>query len=166
MSDVWRDAMRNIANGEEVQQACDRASMRQTERVRQILRDEGREDLVAEMDANLRDVRLGVTQAKNIWHSISPVQRRVMLLLHEGRHLRLSVASKTRFEAIGLREGISTVAKACPVATVVALYGRKLVEPVKGRPRSRSDGALDLTFHYALTEHGRFVLKHGRVAHT
>lgn len=54
------------------------------ERVRALLREEGREDLIAEYDAKMRDMGSGVENARSIWHSISDAQRRALELAGAG----------------------------------------------------------------------------------
>lgn len=52
-----------------------------TERVREIIRESGRDDVLAEFDASLWRLNSGVERARNVWHSISPAQRRALGLL-------------------------------------------------------------------------------------
>lgn len=50
------------------------------QRVRAIIA-EGNPLIAAEFDKNMRDIETGVTHARNIWHSISPAQRRDLALI-------------------------------------------------------------------------------------
>jgi hypothetical protein len=74
----------NFAEQERLMQDLEREGRERTERIRQMLREEGRADLEAELDRNLRDVESGVTSARSTWHSISDAQRRVLILLAGG----------------------------------------------------------------------------------
>lgn len=58
---------------------------RRIESVRRMMREAGRDDLVSELDARLRDIRLGISHARNVWHSISSAQRSVLLDLEAKR---------------------------------------------------------------------------------
>lgn len=126
----------------------DRESARQTEAVRKMLRDAGRDDLVADLDAKLRDIRLGLDSARAAWSALSSAQRRVMEIMETGRYLVRAHASRTRFEAHGEPHAIANV---CGDATVRNLMHRDLVGWEAGRK-------------IVLTERGRFVLKHGRIS--
>lgn len=69
---------------EDVLQKIERESRASTARVLDILHDMGRPDLAGELERNLRDVRSGVSSARNIWHSISPAQRRALVAFAAG----------------------------------------------------------------------------------
>jgi hypothetical protein len=99
-------------------------------RVLDILHEADRPDLAGELEAKLRDVASGVERARNIWHSISPAQRRALEALGEGR------ASDFR------------------LATARNLCARDLI--------ACAGGAFDPESKFVITEHGRFVLTHGR----
>ena len=129
----------------------ERESERRSRTLRNMLYAEGRPDLVAEFDKNMRDLRLGVTGARNAWHSITPAQRRVLSLLAEGRVLRREPWSRTRFGAYGPPADAAGVV--CGLPTVRALCARELLA---------CDGtATDPERKIVLTERGAFVVKSG-----
>lgn len=99
-------------------------SQRAQERVKRVLMEEGRPDLVEWLDGKLRDVRLGISSAQGKWHALSICQRVALQRLARG-------------EPVEARD-----------ATWQALIRRQLIE-WRGKP--------------AITEHGRFVVKHGPV---
>jgi hypothetical protein len=134
----------------ELLQRLDEQSARQNERVRQMLFDAGRPDLVADLDAKLKDIRTGIDGARRTWHSISPAQRRILTTLATGRSLRRSPGSRTRYDAYGEPHAIRNV---CGLPTVRNLCQRELLH-VNG-------GALDPEREIILTERGRFVLARG-----
>lgn len=120
-------------------------------RVRALLYEQGRPDLVQMLDAKLREIHLGLDRAKSIWHSISIAQRRTLVLMGEGRHLVRKSRSRTYYNAIGGPEDIMEVAR---LPTVRNLAARNLV--------AWDGGALDPEARVVLTEHGRFVLDRGQ----
>lgn len=127
----------------------DRESQARTERVIALLREEGREDLVTDLEQRLRDIRLGTDSARNCWHSISPAQRRTLEVMEPGRRLVRRSYQKNRYDAHGQPFAMSDV---CGAPTVGALLAHDLIahdQTTKG-------------FHLSLTERGRFVLAHGR----
>lgn len=81
---------------DEIEAALDAESERRTALVRQILVDSGRGEWVAEFDANMRDNRLGITHARNVWHSISDAQRRALLDLDAGRQPKVRTFATLR----------------------------------------------------------------------
>jgi len=136
---------------ERILAALDAEFDRKTESVRQMLRDAGRHDLVEELDARLRSVRLGINGAQGTWHALSAVQRRTLVAMGEGRHLVRRQPPAARYDAVGSRN--DAIANLCRVATVRNLASRELV--------SWEGGAFDPEAKAVLTERGRFVLKHG-----
>lgn len=122
------------------------------ERTRIMLREAGRPDLVAELDQNIRDCESGVMGAKSTWRSISPAQRRVLVLLEPGRRLRRCGGSRTRYDAVG--GNVEAEGNVCGIATARNLCARELIA---------CDGtAFDPEARFTLTERGRFVLAKGR----
>lgn len=145
-----RDPITGPADEDELLLRLDRESAQKTERVRALLLAEGRPDLVADLVARLRDIRLGLDAARNCWHSISSAQRRVLLLLAEGRVLVRPPHSRTRCHAIGPPHALGDV---CSIATARALCKHELLA---------CDGVLlDPERRMVLTERGRFVVRHG-----
>jgi hypothetical protein len=131
----------------------DRESERRTARVREMLLNAGRPDLVTDLECRLRDVRLGLDSARNCWHSISTCQRRILTIMGTGRWLSRSGGSRTRYDAIGEPHAIANV---CGLATARALCAHELCH-VDG-------GATDPERKIILTERGRFVLAHWHAA--
>lgn len=122
------------------------------ERVREILREEGREDLVAEFDANMRDVETGIYRARNLWHSISPAQRAVLA------HFPLTSGNRLRRAHSGYVVDGPGLPLPRPVrlSTLRAMADRGLVD--------WDGGAFDPEAAAVLSEQGRFVLAKGRPA--
>jgi len=58
--------------------------LKRNARVRAIIAESG-PDAVAEFDRNMKDIRTGVSHARNLWHSITEAQRRAMTELSQGR---------------------------------------------------------------------------------
>lgn len=120
---------------------------------RQILLEHGRPDLAEELDRNLREVDNGVCSAKSTWHSISPAQRRALLVLAGGYELRRARYSRTKYDGYcvtGKRDALGYI---CPIGTIRALCTHELAH-VNG-------GALDPEKSIVVTERGKFVVKHG-----
>ena len=132
----------------------ERESERRSRSLRNMLYAEGRPDLVADFDRNMRDLRLGLTGARNQWHSISEAQRRVLTSLAEGRHLRRSPVCPSEYDAVG--NAVATISRGCRISTVRALCARDLLA---------CDGtATDPECKIVITERGKFVVTHGQAA--
>jgi hypothetical protein len=126
-------------------------SARRRALVRQVIREHGRPELLAEYDRDMHDLDLGLTGARAAWHSISPAQRRVMEALEPGRTLVRARWSSRRYDAIGSPHATASL---CGLATVYNLVRRDLLQ---------WDGPeTDFNAKAILTERGRFVLKRGR----
>lgn len=121
-------------------------SERNARRVKALLWEQGRPDLATELDAKLRDIRLGIDGARSTWHSISDAQRRVLTILGTGRHL-IRGTGKARYDATGTPY---TVVNVCRLATARALCAHDLLAP--------DGGAFDPEGKFVLTERARFVL--------
>lgn len=148
----------DFASEERLIQQLDRESRDRTERVKAMLREEGRPELADQLDQKIKDIDSGVQGARSTWHSISDTQRRVLLLLAGGSQRQLARAgdvysirgSGTADDPAKLiRTGIRR-------PTVRALASRGLLE--------WTGGAFDPEAAAVLTEQARFVLKHGRPA--
>lgn len=133
-------------------QNLERQSREQQERTRQFLFEQGRPDLVFELDANLKDVRTGVSSARGTWHALSKAQRRVLRTLHgTGHKLRRTRGSNFEYEAAG--GNADAISKAATLPTIRNLCRRELLV---------CEGDLrDPERVVVLTDHGRFVLAHG-----
>lgn len=139
---------------DELLQRLERESREGSERLRAMLREMGRDDLLADYDRDMRDIRLGVTMARSCWHSISPKQRFVLKRMGEGRSLRRMAGSRTRYDAIGSgRGGPDAMREICDFRTARKLAAHELIH-VAG-------GALDPEAVFVITERGSFVLAHG-----
>jgi len=137
---------------EEVLHRLEAESPQQTERVRAMLHEEGRPDLVEDLDQRLRENRLGITGARATWHALTEPQRRVLLILLEGqRRLVRQAHSKHFFDAIG---GPHAVARVAGLPTIRNLIAPELLAP--------DGGAFDPEAAAVLTERARFVVQHGR----
>lgn len=135
---------------EDILQQIERDSRARHEGVRQLLLIEGRPDLVADLDKQMRRIALGLDSAGQTWHSISEAQRRVLTIMATGRKLIRCGWSKIRYGAVGEPHAISVV---CGLPTVRNLSARELIH-VDG-------GAMDPERVFVLTERGAFVVKHG-----
>jgi hypothetical protein len=122
------------------------------ERVRQVLYEAGRPDLVAELDAKMRDIRTGVAMAQSAWHSISPAQRLALqFAAHPGCNLRRVGNQYLAAAAIFRRPE-----RPIRVPTVRNLCARELL--------AWNGGAFDPEGAAVITERGLFTLAHGRPA--
>lgn len=130
-------------------QALDAKFTRQRERVRQVLYEQGRPDLVAEFDRKMREIDTGIEGARNCWHSISEAQRRA-LTFASSVHGRL-VKSALRRRYIGVPLDPQPEAPIL-VKTVRALCAHNLL--------AWDGGAFDPEAAAVITERGLFVLKH------
>lgn len=137
---------------EEVLHRLEAESRQQTERVRSMLQEEGRPDLVEDLDRRLREIRLGITGARGTWNALTEPQRKVLLILLEGnRRLVRQRHSKHFYEVIGEPEAVGRVAG---LPTIRNLIARELLAP--------DGGAFDPEAAAVLTERARFVVQHGR----
>ena len=124
--------------------------------VRQVISEAGREDVLREFDKNMWDIETGVMQARNVWHSISPVQRRVLIALYEGRTLRRASWSKSQFEAVGMRtKGTDAMGVICSMPTVKNLVARGLLD-CEGGPD-------DPMRQLQISTKGNFVVRRGQI---
>lgn len=138
---------------DDILQQIERDSRARHEGVRQLLLSEGRPDLLAGLDNQMRRIALGLDGAGRTWQSISEKQRQVLSIMATGRKLRRSCSgkpSRPRYDAYGEPHAISDV---CDIRTVRNLCARELCH-VDG-------GALDPEKVIVLTERGAFVVKHG-----
>lgn len=135
---------------DEILQRIERESRERHEGVRQLLFSEGRPDLVADLDAQMRRIALGLDGAGRTWQALSEPQRRVLRIMATGRKLVRCSWSRTRYGAVGEPDAISVV---CGLPTVRNLSARELIH-VDG-------GVLDPEKAFVLTERGAFVVKHG-----
>ena len=134
---------------DEILQGIERQSRAKTEGVRQMLRAEGRHDLVEKLDSTLRDIETGVYGARGTWHALSEPQRRLLRLAATHKRLRRSPASRTRYYACGGpgdAEG-----NVGGLATVRNLISRELLVC--------DGGAFDPEAAVVISERGRFVLR-------
>lgn len=117
-------------------------------RLRQILIDAGRIDILADYDRQMRDLRLGLSTARNVWHSISARQREALQALGTGATIERRQSRYYRASVHGeLLPGTYLL------ATMRALCAHNLAH-VDG-------GATDPEARFVITERGSFVLKHG-----
>lgn len=131
-------------------QALDEKFARQREGVRQILKDAGRDDLVAELDRKIREIDTGIDGARRTWESISDAQRRVLTIVATGKRLVRSGGTKHFYDAHGEPHALPRVAG---LKTVRNLCIRELL--------AWQDGAFDPEAKAVITERGLFVVRHG-----
>ena len=149
---TWDDVLRRISAGEPAEDVLDehRAAQRAEFRRYLMARGQSAATALAEHDRRMRDLDLGLTGARNAWHSISPAQRRVLVAaasVRSGRIVRQSIRP-----SVYVRDGGGP--KLCGVKTVRPLCSRDLM--------AWDGGAFDPEQAAVLTERGRFVLAHGR----
>ena len=140
----------DFAATERLMHSLDREWLASQERVREMLREKGREDLVADFDRDMRDIETGVMHAKSVWHSISPAQRAVLA------HFRLTGSNRLRRAAGGYVVDGPGLPPPRPIrlSTLRNLAARGLVD--------WDGGAFDPEAAAVLSEQGRFVLAKGR----
>lgn len=135
----------------EVMAWIDAESAKRTARVKAVLMEEGRPDLVEELEANLRNVANGVSSALSTWAALSAAQRRVLEALEPGRVLIREHGSKSWYDASGAP---GAMARVCRLPTARNLIARELLEC--------EGGAFDPERRLSLTERARFVLSQAR----
>ena len=118
--------------------------------VREILIEGGRPDLAADLDANLKDIETGVSQARSVWHSISPTQRRALFRLASGP-TSFRRMEGTRYDIVS---PVGSMMTSVRLATVRALAARGLLD--------WTGGAFDPEGSAVLNEYGRFVVAKGQ----
>lgn len=138
--------MRRMRNGEHLPDLLDEYNAGRRAAVRAIVEDLGPPELVARYDRDMRDIDLGITNARSEWHSISPAQRRALLTAAE--HGRLDRVGKEyrhpkRYQPY----------RPIHVATIRNLCARDLL--------AWDGGAFDPEAAVVVTERGRFVVQHG-----
>lgn len=138
------------ANDYDVLQELDRQGERQMERVRRELQHAGRQDLVDELNAKLRDIRLGITGAQATWEALSGIQRFALKTLSERWFLSRSIYYPPFYDAYGPPD---VVWRICGFPTLKCLLDRKLCDlDGEGRDPFRK---------VTINERGRFVHKFG-----
>lgn len=137
--------------GEEFMLQFELEQERRMEAVRQDIIAAGRLDLLAEHDQNMRDIRSGITGARNCWHSISAAQRTALLFAIAGGGLRKISEQPSEYANINGNRPPSPIR----IATVRALAAHELV--------AWDGGATTPERRALVTERGRFVAIHGPV---
>lgn len=138
--------------GEDVQQWLEERHRAREPLFRRTILETGHPDaekILAEYDRAMRDNRLGLTSARNCWHSISPAQARVLAIMGAGCELHQSRLRPLMYDAVG-RWNIPDV---CSLRTARPLCAHELAH-VDG-------GAFDPERRIIITERGLFVLRHG-----
>lgn len=131
-------------------QELDAKFARQREDVRQMLRDSGRDDLVADFDRKMREIDTGIYGARCTWESISDAQRRVLMAMaKDGGALWQSMMNPNAYH-MRIAPG---EAKRVGRATVRALAARELL--------AWDGGAFTPEAKAIITERGLFVVRHG-----
>ncbi len=148
----WDRFLERIANGEDVQSVLDEKSLIDRERIRSFLADHGEKGIkiLREYDAAMKDISLGITEAKATWHSISKAARRVLLRL-EGTPGQ-ALCRRDEHSSVYVIEGGTEAV--CKLPTLRNLCLRDLME--------WRGGAFDPEKAAVLTEKAIFVLKHGK----
>lgn len=140
-----------MMNNDDVLRRIEEDRDRSARRVKAILWEQGRPDLANELDAKMRDIRLGIDGARSTWHSISPAQRRVLEVMSPSWPL-----NRIKPNRYGVADPSIAPKGICGLATIRALCARDLLAP--------DGGTFDPEGKFVLTERARFVMKHGRPA--
>ena len=117
------------------------------EYVRRIIAEQNRPDVLAEYDRAMRDLDLGITGARNVWHSISEAQRRALEAaafgpLFRWRKDRVVYSAPHRATEFKFR-----------LPTIRNLIARNLLDC--------DGGVFDPEAKVVLSDRGRFVLRRG-----
>ncbi len=151
MTETWEQSARRIASGEPAEDVLDeRMAAERDEFAAFVLTLPDGAAVLARHQARLRDLDLGITGARNAWHSISSAQRAVLIAAATTKKGR--IVRRTVKPSVYVRDG--GVDLLCRVATVRNLCERDLM--------AWDGGAFDPEQAAALTERGHFVLRHGR----
>lgn len=142
--------MKSFRDEERLMQQLDEQSRESSRRVRQVIMEAGRPDVLAEYEADMRNLNLGLTSARSCWRSISPAQAYALAVVGTGRTLRRTKYQPTFYDAYGEPHAVS---KVCRLNTARALCAHELLAP--------DGGALDPEAKFVITERGSFVLRFG-----
>ena len=142
--------MKDFRDEERIMQQLDEQSRDSRQRVRQMVLEAGRPDILVQYDADMRNMDLGLTSARSCWHSISPAQAYALAVVGTGRVLVRTKCSPTFYGAVGEPHAVS---KVCRLSTARALCAHELLAP--------DGGALDPEAKFVITERGSFVLRFG-----
>lgn len=125
----------------------DEEEKKRTAAVRAMLIEDGRPDLVEDLNRRIRDIALGLDGARSTWSALSRPQKDILtLLVDRGQYLRRAKDSLNRFVAMGDPHGF--VIGGIHAGTVRNLMARDLAEWTTGEK-------------VVATERGRFVWKRG-----
>lgn len=94
---------------DEIYLAIEKDGRKKTEAVRQLLKDEGRLDIMAEFDAKMKAIANGTEHARNIWHSISAAQRSAMLAMERAPNCGFRKATQENLLRRGLAERVANI---------------------------------------------------------
>ena len=140
------EMMRRIGNGEDIEAVLDEAANDQSAAVLRVLIAEGRPDLADELQAKLREIRLGITEAQATWSAMTSAQRAIMLNVAEcGRLVKDRNATFSRYS------NENETCRPVYLRSINPLVRRRLLD-------------WDQWPHCVITERGRFVVKHGAKA--
>lgn len=95
-------------------------------RVRAVIAEAGTPEDLARFDASMEHVHSGRSELESLWHSITPAQRTLVLLVGEGRRLVRCAWSRHRYGAVGEPHAVRDCASA---RTVEALIRHRLLAP-------------------------------------
>jgi hypothetical protein len=133
----------------DVQQQVDTMLRQSRLRVRAILIEAGRPDILADFDRNMRDLDLGLIGARATWDALSSRQRFVLRAMGVGRYLSRALRSAAQYDALGH----GAILDICRLSTTRKLCAHGLIH-VNG-------GATDPEAQFVITERGHFILRHG-----
>ena len=143
--------MKRIADEERIIQQIDRESQEQRKRVRDLISESGRTDVLSQYNIDMREIDLGLKSARSCWATISPAQARALAIAGTGAVLWRKQAYPLQYTALNGPLGV--VLRACSLATARALCAHELLAP--------DGGAFDPESKFVITERGSFVLRHG-----
>lgn len=133
-------------------QEFEAAWLAKREGVRQLLYENGRPDLVAELDAKMKRIENGIDGAERAWHSISETQRLALeFAATVGGRLVRSTLRPRRY--VCGPDYLTAPPKPIYTKTVRNICSRELM--------AWDGGAFEPEGAAVITERGLFVLKHG-----
>lgn len=139
-------------HGDEILHRIEVDQRAKTESVRDLLREAGRPDLVAELDANLREVANGRASARGCWSALSDAQREALKLAERYGRIRRRSLRPCEYGGGNGQPG--------PSRPVRLLTIRKLI---RHELLACEGGTFDPEKVLTITERGRFVLAVARL---
>lgn len=146
---TWEEAVRRIAAGEPVENVLDEKSLADEAEFRAFIAAEGRPDILAQYDQRMKAIRLGISQAQSVWHSISDKQRSVLRAISTTRTGK--IVRRSTKPSVYVLNGKAELL--CRAGTIRALAAHDLL--------AWDGGAFDPEQAAVITERGTFTVAHG-----